>query len=141
MLCNIAKQEEQGLNSLHITVQHTKTCSTHSFLAALQNFTFQINWQTFNRMVFFRSKAVFSLLSFHYFRQTVNINIKTGALKVSFELFVCYMIQNHDLVKHKKNLQQNYPYMYLTCVSKGLLLHEYKSAFNISSEMFTKSRF
>ena len=27
------------------------------------------------------------------------------------------MIQNHDLVKHKKNLQRNYPYSYLTCVA------------------------
>ena len=120
MLCNIAKQEEQGLNSLHITVQHTKTCSTHSFLAALQNFTFQINWQTFNRMVFFRSKAVFSLLSFNYFRQNVNINIITGALKLSSELLG--MIQNHDLVKHKKNLQRNYPYTYLTCVANAFCI-------------------
>ena len=27
------------------------------------------------------------------------------------------MIQNHDLVTHKKNLQRNYPYSYLTCVA------------------------
>ena len=33
------------------------------------------------------------------------------------------MIQNHDLVKHKMNLQQNYPYStYLTCVANAFCI-------------------
>ena len=88
------------------------------FFAALQNYTFQLSQlANLQSAVFFQSKVVFSFLSFHYFRQHVNINIKTGALKLSSELLG--MIQNHDLVKHKKNLQRNYLYTYLTCVANA----------------------
>ena len=45
------------------------------------------------------------------------------------------MIQNHDLVKHKKNLQRNYPYSYLTCVAMAFCFMSIRSsAFTICSE-------
>ena len=103
------------------------------FFAALQNYTFQLSQlANLQSAVFFQSKVVFSFLSFHYFRQHVNINIKTGALKLSL-LGIWYRIMiwwntrricNETILAHLWHVWQG----------NGLLFHEYKSAFTICSE-------
>ena len=105
------------------------------FFAALQSYTFQLSQlANLQSAVFFQSKVVFSFLSFHYFRQHVNINIKTGALKLSSELLgIWYRIMiwwntrricNETILAHLWHVWQG----------NGLLFHEYKSAFTICSE-------
>ena len=81
---------------------------------------------------FFQSKVVFSFLSVHYFRQHVNINIKTGALKLSSELLgIWYRIMiwwntrrlcNEIILVRMADMSK----LISDMCGNGLLFHEYK---------------